>query len=70
MRARHAVIGMSAGSNKSPGCDTHDMVLEYATPDERRAFLDHIPPPIRPAYRVTGRRKHAREIAVVRGRLA
>ncbi|MDQ6875722.1 MAG: hemerythrin domain-containing protein [Actinomycetota bacterium] len=45
-------------------------ILEDATPDERRAFLNHIPPPIRLAYRVIGRRKQAREIAVLRGPLA
>jgi hemerythrin-like domain-containing protein len=41
-------------------------ILEEATPDERRAFLEHVPPPIRLAYRLVGRGAHRREIARLR----
>lgn len=34
-----------------------------------RAFLAHIPPPIRLAYRLVGRRKQQREIAQLRGQI-
>lgn len=42
-------------------------ILEEADPEERKAFLKMVPPPARIAYRVIGRRQHARETAAVRG---
>jgi len=41
-------------------------ILEDATPQERTAFLAHVPLPGRLAYRLVGRRKHARETAELR----
>jgi hemerythrin-like domain-containing protein len=42
-------------------------ILEEASPDEQKAFLKVVPPPARIAYRIIGRRQHARETAAVRG---
>ena len=41
-------------------------ILEDASDDERAQFLHRIPPPARLAYKVIGRRKHGREVAVLR----
>jgi hemerythrin-like domain-containing protein len=41
-------------------------ILEEASPDEQKAFLKAVPPPARIAYRIVGRRQHARETAAVR----
>ncbi|MEP7022993.1 MAG: hemerythrin domain-containing protein [Actinomycetota bacterium] len=41
-------------------------LLEETDPSERAAFLRHVPLPGRAAYRVIGRRRHAREIAAQR----
>lgn len=42
-------------------------ILEEADEDERRTFLKVVPPPARVAYKLLGRRQHARETAVIRG---
>ena len=41
-------------------------VLEDADDAERRAFLAHVPVPARLAFRLLGRRRHAREAAALR----
>lgn len=41
-------------------------ILEEADADERRRFLKIVPPPARVAYRVVGRRQHAREARLIR----
>ena len=41
-------------------------ILEETSPEERKAFLAHIPPPARVLYRLVGQRKYAREVAVLR----
>lgn len=41
-------------------------ILEDADDDERAAFLAHLPTPARLAYRLVGRRQHARETAALR----
>ena len=42
-------------------------ILEEADADEERTFLRQVPPPARLAYRLLGRRQHAKETAAVRG---
>lgn len=42
-------------------------ILEDATPEERSTFLTtHVPPPVRLAYRLVGRRQHRRETTSLR----
>ncbi|WP_202879193.1 hemerythrin domain-containing protein [Nocardioides cynanchi] len=41
-------------------------ILEDADPDERAAFLAHVPAPARLGYRLVGRRRHRRETATQR----
>ena len=41
-------------------------ILEETSPEERKAFLAHVPPPARVLYRLVGQRKYAREVAVLR----
>ena len=41
-------------------------ILEDATPGERQVFLGHAPAPARVLYKLVGRRKWAREVAVLR----
>lgn len=42
-------------------------IMEDATPAERTTFLTtHVPPPVRLAYRLVGRRRHRRETATLR----
>lgn len=42
-------------------------ILEEADEEERKTFLKAIPPPARVAYKLIGRRQHARETAAIRG---
>jgi hemerythrin-like domain-containing protein len=42
-------------------------IVEETTEEERARFLLNVPPPARLAYRLLGRRQHARETAAIRG---
>jgi hemerythrin-like domain-containing protein len=42
-------------------------ILEEADDEERRRFRRKLPPPARVAFRLVGRRQHAREVARIRG---
>lgn len=41
-------------------------ILEDASEAERRAFLGHLPPPVRVLYKVVGKRRYDKETAVLR----
>ena len=41
-------------------------ILEETSPAERQKFLGHAPPPARLAFKLVGKRKWAREVAVLR----
>lgn len=41
-------------------------ILEDADPGEEREFLKKVPPPARIAYKLLGRRQHAREVSAIR----
>lgn len=42
-------------------------ILEEASPAERAHMMTKVPPPARVAFRLIGRRQHAREVAYLRG---
>ena len=41
-------------------------ILEEASPEEAKEFLLNVPPPARIAFKLIGRRQHAREVAILR----
>ena len=41
-------------------------ILEEASPEETKTFLLNVPPPARIAFKLIGRRQHAREVAILR----
>ena len=55
-----------AGMDKSRLLVVLGHILEDASPEERKGFLSHVPPPARLAYKVVGRRKFEREVAGLR----